>query len=196
MKRYNLLFLTVIFVLFLSGCGSSRVDETTVTIKKNFSIEAAYVSDFDEEVYNSYLLEKEVKELVSEYNTKAESKNVSLKSLDVENNKAYAVFEFSSSDDYSRFNNEEMYAGLFSDALESGKVGSDRDVLTLDGKLSMTLGQAMSDKNASKYKICAITGQCVLVVKGKPVYKTEGITINESGEIRVDSEDTAYLIYE
>ncbi|WP_022778759.1 hypothetical protein [Butyrivibrio sp. AE3009] len=126
--------------IVLIGCGSSKVDSTTISIDKDGKVVSTIIEDFGESYYDLQELSDMATKEASVYNSDFMNDKVFLESVskDEETGKVTMVLSYNSASDYSHFNQVSLFYGTVSEALEKGYKISEQ-LVDKDGN---TLGEA------------------------------------------------------
>lgn len=187
MKKRTAALVLAGFVL-LSGCGGIEdVEESTVTVdKKNGAVTAALVEEFSSEQYDAGELETSVKELVESYNKEAGEDRVVLKKVEVEEETAKVMLEFSDDQDYRGFNQVDFFAGTVKQAKEEG--------YAFAGEFTDSKGKDAASgvipENCLENQVIIIREPLQVLVPGKILYvsKNMEITGSDTARLQADSE--------
>ena len=191
--KNSIALLAVIMMLAaLSACGSgsntSKLDSSSVEIKKDGSVVSTIIEDFTESYYNVDELKEMTENEVNSFIVSKGEGAAELKNVDANDGKVKLIIEFSSTDNYEEFNAETLKYETVTDAVLAGQL----DVNTLvdkDGNaIDPDKAAVLSDQHvvitksagiiAAPYKIKYFAG------KAKPVDKyMADFSENIDGEI-------------
>lgn len=120
-KSIFLSLICVITVFSLVGCAGAQLKDpnSNIMIGSNGSISATIKEDFKESYYDIDELKAAIDEEVNNYN-KEHDGAIKVDKVALENEQAVVVMNYVSSDDYSLFNNEQIFVGSPSEALLKG----------------------------------------------------------------------------
>ena len=123
MINKRLTALIIIIALCISGCSIGHGDytDTTISVSKKGVIRSTIIESFDKAYYNKdELLEQINKEIDSYCNLVTDDKACVLLKLDVDEQKAKAVIEYSKPEHYAAFNSVDFFYGTVKEAAEKG----------------------------------------------------------------------------
>ncbi len=194
MKKYIFLsFVGAFLILVLAGCAGSQSKDpnSNLMINKNGSITATIKEDFKESYYDINELKTSVDEEISSYNSTHDGA-IKLDKVALENDKAIVVMEYTTSLDYSAFNNEQIFVGSASEALLNGY---SLDVIMTDIK-DATKTIAESDiKTMGKEKILISDSKDTIYLPGKVLYVNDNTYVMEDGKSVKLKDGVSGLIY-
>lgn len=121
MKKNFFVFMAVLLT-FLSGCKfkGEDVNESTIFVNRDGSIESVIIEDFPEDKYSADELNSMLRDSVLVYNGNRDLGDVKIISCDVINGVAKVLLNYNSGSDYADFNNRDFYFGTVSAALDAG----------------------------------------------------------------------------
>lgn len=123
MRRGRLVLLLSIVILGLVGCSSSKTqDGCSLSIEKDGTITHQIVGQFEQNYYEIDGLEALAAERVAEYCNENGDGCVTLESVERQDNKILVNLKYNSPEDYSGFNNRELYVGTLEEADNRGYV--------------------------------------------------------------------------
>ena len=194
MKKFSI-FLCVGMLLLASGCGSSYEDygKSVLQISKKDSVTELIYDTFDEEYYIGDELESSVKEEVLAYNTIAGEDLVELKKCKVRDQKVTVMMQYDSTKDYADFN----HIGLFHGKIEEFVASEYHGYVDLKDKDGEAIPLSSVVASGGKYNVIALDMDCVIEIKGKIKYVSEGVELISDNTADVTMNDTAYayIIY-
>lgn len=113
--------LILAIVCGLSGCGQSKTPEvSSVSIEKDGKIIHQIVGEFEQNYYEKDGLTSLAEERVAEYCADNGSRCVTLEDVSEEDGKVVIKFQYATEEDYSAFNNRELFVGTIEEAEEKG----------------------------------------------------------------------------
>ncbi len=197
MKRLVYIFVTIIIVLSLCGCGdlAEKNPLTTVTINKNGSITFRIHESFTEEEHCDIA---ELKEMILDEAANYNVFNldaISLDKIEVTDGITNVQMNFSTAEDYQNYTKEKLYVGKCSDAYEKGKVS--KVILSDTSDSSNTISD--SDIKLNEDDNILIT-ECkeIIYLPSKVLYISDNCEVLEDGRaIRNINSDKSviYVIY-
>ena len=168
-KAATLLAMLVCSAGLLVGCGDSyEVKDSTVFVEKDGAIISTDIESFDVNTYDESGLKEYVSEAIDEYTQKNGTDSVKLKNLTVEDGQAKLTLEYASVEDYSKFNEIEMFSGSLAEALAAGYSFGGEFYEIKDG--TFTLCDASSFLTGDGYKVVIIKSNTNVHVKGTVKY--------------------------
>ena len=187
----------LVFMLFLTSCGAPAPDHNRITIQRNGTVQAVYVSEFPEE-YNVILLEEEILDAAALFNATKEKNSVRLISVRTEQETATVEMRYSDSEAYRDFNRQVFFCGSIDDAIANGYVSGGTEVRTPDGQLATSLSILRKEEREKPYVLVALEEETELLYPGKLLYKSAGVQVDENGGIYVTptGDEPVCLIYE
>ncbi|MBQ7971864.1 MAG: hypothetical protein IJ291_00205 [Lachnospiraceae bacterium] len=123
MKRKTACFIALILAMGLSACSSQNVNnigKTTVYVETDGNIVHTIVEDFGMPYYEEEGLRQKAEADVSSYNEETGREAVAMTSLKVENQIVKLQMTYENADDYTAFNNEDLFVGTIAEALAAG----------------------------------------------------------------------------
>ncbi len=193
----NALLVGALFSAFcLTGCGRGRIEESTLVINKDGSVDSIIVDAFDKYYYNEADLEKSAKEEVERYNAEHGKDTVRIRSLKTgDDGSVRAELSFRTSEDYARFNETRFFAGTVKEAEEKGYVFTTA-LKSVDGENETISSHEVILERADSHIV--ITDETIdLRMYSKIQYVSPGVTVVSPKEARVedDMEGLAYVIF-
>ena len=123
MRKFMAHILAVLcFAAFLTGCTDSQdtADRTLIELKKNGSVVHTIVEDFAESYYDIEELKNAIGQACDTYNETAGKEAVKMESAEVSEGTATVVMTYDSTQSYSDFNRQALFAGTVKDAFKAG----------------------------------------------------------------------------
>ena len=110
------------FAAFLTGCTDSQdtADRTLIELKKSGSVVHTIVEDFAESYYDIEELKNAIGQACDTYNETAGKEAVKMESAEVSEGTATVVMTYDSTQSYSDFNRQALFAGTVKDAFKAG----------------------------------------------------------------------------
>lgn len=195
MKKISI-FLSVVLLMLLCGCGSSyeEYDKVVIKIGTGGTIEETIRDSFDQSYYTQEELISSIEAEVDAYNTGTEGALVELKGCTVKEQTATVEMEYSSAADYAAFN----HIGLFQGALSELSQTEYYTNVTMKDKEGGTISLDALIASDDGYKIAVSDLDCILEIKGTICYVSEGVEIlsKKAADITIGDEAAlAYVIY-
>ena len=197
--KYRNKLLTIMLCMLLTfalcACGETeKIDTSYLKIGNEGSVTSVIVEDFDKAYYTIEGLENMIQEEIFKYN-ETNQNAISLESTVVDKEKPEIVtvtLKFAACDDYSNFNDVQLFYGTVEQALNEGySLNVSLDSVADDGtSITMNDIASMSDS----YILIMEENGKVLLPK-KAVYISSGVTVINSKHIDVESTDgLSYVI--
>lgn len=175
---FAVFFLVLLQSVLLTGCGQSGTGEqvTELQIDKNGGVTGTIVEAFDKEYYTLDGLEAMIQSEMTEYNRSGEKISLKKAELSEDGSTVTVVMHYVSCEDYTAFNEEELFYGTIAEALKKG--------YTFDTKFVKTSGETLA---LSKEALEEMAEKHVLIVResiqvslpAKVLYMTEGtVSVN------------------
>jgi hypothetical protein len=121
MQKGKTILLLSMMVLELVGCGQAKTaDISSVSVEKDGTITHQIVGYFEQNYYDADSLENLATERIDEYCEDKGEGAVTLLSVDQQDNKVSLSLQYASPEDYSSFNNRELYVGTLEEAGQQG----------------------------------------------------------------------------
>lgn len=200
MKRWKqLAALCSMAAICLTGCGEAKVPEaigaSTVVVSEKGQITVHLVSEFDKSYYDLKELTAMAEEEVAEFHAsdpKGNTDSVSVEQAELlENAKVKLTYRFDTWEDYTRFNEGQLFYGSVEEAaekklfsgvsLKSVKDGTviGEEQIKQDGRRMMVITDADAD----------------IYCPGKVIYISEGAAVNEDGSVAATkAEGLVYIL--
>lgn len=193
-----LVIVIIIGVFVLGSCSTYETDANTVYLLKDGRIVSNSVENFDEDAYSKNDLKSYIKEVINTYN--AENGNtVKQKSLNVKDDVATLVMEYSSAEDYEAFEGTDIFVGSVADAVAAGytfegefanvsdgkvKQASSEDFL--NGEYQVVIIKANVAVSLEEGQICYVSSENIESVKDGVVVIKDGANILETAEVETE----------
>ncbi len=193
MRKLGIQILCFAGMLFLTGCGSNKIEETTLSVDKKGGIELVTVTQFPESKYSLQELTTMIQEEKEAYNSRAGAEAVILKSAQTEADMAYVDMAFADDAAYSGFSGALLFTGTISQAYDA------------DYGLEISLKSADGSQSVGKEELMAMPESHILILEenlrvrlpGKVLYMSEGVEQTESkNEVSVSGDALHYIVYE
>lgn len=197
MKKVILYTMVLLSFLTLVGCSkeeifinTEEITTNTMLLKGDGSIYTAIVEDFDKNYYSLSELNEFITAEVNKYNQKVGSNEVTIEGLELKNDKAVLVLEYSKMEHYSAFNN--MPAAFFS--ADTQNVALELPQQYVNAKKDTVVDKNTAMKNG-KNKVLVLYEPYVIMVEGDIKFYSNNLTLVESNKVKSSNEDMAVVIY-
>jgi len=197
MKKVLLCAFVLLSFILLNGCKkqdifltADDVTNNTFLIKRDGSIYAAIVEDFDKSYYNLSELNEFVAKEVDAYNKKVGSEEVTIESLELKNGKVVLILRYSKMAHYSEFNN--MPAAYFGAGTQN--VALELPSQYVDAKKNVAVDKDTAMKN-SKNKVLVLYEPYEIVVEGDIKFHSENAKLLGSNKVSIMNEEMTVVIY-
>ena len=121
MCRGKAVLLILAMACGLAGCGKGKTPEvSSVSIDQDGKISHQIVGQFEQNYYDKDGLTSLAEERVAEYCADNGAGSVTLEGVEEEDGKVLIQFQYASDEDYSTFNNRELFVGTLEEAEERG----------------------------------------------------------------------------
>lgn len=197
MKKVILYTIVMISLFALSGCKKEEIfintdDITTNTmlVKRDGSIYATIVEEFDKSYYNLNELNEFVSEEVNVYNQKIGSTEVAIEGLELKNNKAILILKYSKMAHYSVFN--DMPAAYYSASTEN--VALELPEQYVNAKKDSVVDRDTAMKNG-KNKVLVLYEPYEIIVEGDIKFYSNNATLLKENKVKSNSDDMTVVIY-
>lgn len=197
MKRLVYYTIALLLILGVAGCskGNKKIDvnevtESTLLAKTNGEIQVATVEDFDKEYYSLSELQDYVDDQIAAYNDKTGDKKIKVDSVQLVNNKAVMLLNYSGMDQYTAFN--EVTAAYFN--------GGVKDLsLTLPATLVNSKNEALASTKEiiqnNKYKVLILNEPYHIVVDGKVKFYSDNAKLIDENEVQGSKEGMTVVVF-
>ena len=194
MKKLSIILCVGLLVL-ASGCGKSSEEpgKSVLQISKKDAITEIIYDTFDEAYYIADELESSINEELAAYNATSEDELVKLKDCDVDDQVVTVKMLYNSSKDYAEFN----HVGLFHGTMEEFVASEYHGYVDLKDKDGNDIPLSSVVASGDDYKVIALDVDCVVEVKGKIKYVSDGVQIlsDKSADVTMNDMAYAYIIY-
>ena len=194
MQKGKMILLALAVSCGLIGCGQDKEPEiSTVSIGKDGTITHQIVGSFEQNYYEMDGLQALAADRVAEYCDDKGEDSVTLTSVEEKDGKVQIQLGYATDQDYSNFNNRELYVGMLTDAYTKGYPLEGVPFVSADGK-PVEFGD-MEDSDAKKIVIIATkpTEELVVNTYGKVLYINRGMA-NEP-EVSFYGKKGAHITY-
>ena len=194
MKKLSI-FLCIGLLVLASGCGNSykEYEKSVLQISKKDSITELIHDTFDETYYIADELEDSINAEVVAYNVTSGDDLVELKKCDVDDQAVTVKMLYKSSADYAAFN----HVGLFHGSMEEFVASEYHGYVDLKDKDGNDIPLSSVVASGGNYNVIALDMSCVVEVKGKIMYISDGVELlsDKAADVTVNDMAYAYIIY-
>lgn len=197
MKRVLICMISVLFILLLGSCSKEELFITadnitfnTILVKRNGSLYAAIVEDFDKSYYNLGELNEFVAQEVNEYNKKAGGKEVTIEELKLVNGKVVLILGYSKMAHYSAFN--DVPAAYFNAAAEN--VALELPSQYVDAKKDTVVDREKAFKN-KKNQVLVLYEPYEIIVEGDIKFYSQNAELLDKNRVKSTGDDMTVVIY-
>ncbi len=197
MKKF-LLYTILAFSLALSaGCKNKDsiitvddVENNTVLVKNDGTVQAATVEIFDKNYYNMDELENFINKQITKYNQANGQDSIVIEALTLKDGNVVMVLNYSALEHYTAFNEVEAAFTTTADAKNSGMDLPDVYVSASDGAFTSPDVALNNDK----YNILVLHEKTDVIVDGSIKYFTNGTLLSKS-KLQTSSDDPSVIVY-
>ncbi|MCR5032169.1 MAG: hypothetical protein K6A92_04845 [Lachnospiraceae bacterium] len=176
MKKIRVFLLVPAVMLLLCACGETQITTTTIRIDKSGKITHTIVDSFEESYYDLSEMEKMAGDEAKEYNDSHGNGLVTVDSVAAEGDEVRVVMEYQNAAAYSDFNEEVLFYGTVSEAVQAGY---DLDISLIDLK-DNTQYLTRDDLLKMGEKHLLITSESMhFIMPSNLAYVSEGVIISE-----------------
>ena len=190
-KKRMLLGAACLFFIFLTSCGVSDYDTTTLEMNKDGTVTLHIREDFNENLYDIDELAAMNEEEVKNYNATAGEDEVIIKKCKLSDGKIAIDILYKEDNDYYNMNGNVLFYGSCDVVRGAGYnlVGKVRSIS--DGKeLDQKTWKSMSDQN-----VVIVSETIDLDLPSDILYMGEGVTMKGSNRASVDTNGSSNLCY-
>ena len=194
MQKGKVVLLIMAISCGLIGCGQNAAPEvSSVSIGKDGTIVHQIVGDFEQNYYEMDGLQALASDRVAEYCADNGGDSVTLTSVEEKDGKVLIQLGYATDQDYSNFNNRELFVGALTEAYTQGYPLEGVPFVSADGK-AVEFGD-MEDRDSKKIVIIATKPAEELVVNtyGKTIYINRGSA--GEPEISFYGKNGAHIMY-
>lgn len=184
-RSLGILLAIILCMGMAAGCGSKFTpDESTVYVKKNGSVVAVDVEDFNTDTYDKDKLKEYVEDTVSEYNKENGKNRVKFQKLSVKDDQASLTMEYKTAADFRKFNGIDFFAGTLAEALAAG-YSFDADFACVENETPKVCSREDFIKDGN-YKVVIIKDNMDVKVKGKIAYvSTKNTALKDQSTVSI-----------
>ena len=197
MKKVILITIVMISFFTFTGCkkeeifiNTDDITTNTILIKRDGSIYATIVEDFDKSYYNLTELNEFVAEEVNAYNQKIGSTEVTIEELELKNSKAILLLKYSKMAHYSAFN--DVPAAYYSASTEN--VALELPNQYVNAKRDTVVDKSTAMKNG-KNKVLVLYEPYEIIVEGDIKFYSSNATLLENNIVKSNSDNMTVVIY-
>lgn len=211
MKKIYSIFAAVLMLSFLSGCGQTFPESSTLYIQKNGKLSEATIEAFDKDYYDKQELEDFIQKQIDKFEEKSEQGLVKKKSYEVEEGIAKLMMTYEDYQAYTDFTGRELFAGTVVQAMANGYMLDTDFVEVNTDKASSNAGSTETLSRAAEYvdssvitenddyKVVILNQDIDVVVKGKIHYvSAAGVTVtgSDTATVRALNDEVSYIVYQ
>ncbi len=197
MKKF-LLYTILAFCFTLSaGCRNKNriiiaddIQNNTVLVKNDGTVQTATVELFDKDYYNMDELENFITEQINKYNQAGGEDSVVMESLKIKKGNAVLVLNYSTLENYMDFNDVEAAFTTVANAKDSDMDLPEVYVSASDGAYTSPDVALKNDK----YKVLVLHDKTDVIVDGSVKYFTNATLVSKS-KLQTGSKDQSVIIY-
>lgn len=203
-KRYTMrksMMTGVLFlmVLFCSGCGNKNlqadsVEENTLLIKKDGSVQAAVLEEFDREYYDIDEAKVFIEDAIEEYNEAEGSECVTfndLKKSPFDDDRVCLIVTYKDMDTYDDVTGAKIRHLTIDEAAGEGLIPEE---LTSLREGSAADGETVAEEN-TQYKVITLSSRFHVMVEGRIKYYTNAAVLNNAAVQTTGKRKKAVIIY-
>lgn len=194
MRKLICICLLACGIFLLAGCGNSVPEGNAISVDKKGTITSTITESFDKDFYDADELKEEIDSELADYNKTFAKDHISLKKFEVKNGTAVLQMTFAGSDDYSSYNEEELFVGTVSEARAEGY---DLSGELLDPNGAKTDFSSLEAGDEAKVLILETDDACQVLVPGEILAVSAGgnVTVTGKKQAAVESAGLSYIIY-
>lgn len=193
--RKKTIAMIILCIPFLFGCGNS-FDTSSMTLTKDGIVKSYIVEDFSAAYYDASELEQSITADINSYNADYENEVIKLKEFVVEEGILNATITYENADVYEEFNEETLFFGSMSEAIEKG-YKFDVPFYSVTDPTQKTDYDTIKKEN--NYHVVIFTEPVNVKVADKVVYISDGLQKGDGAkEVMVTdtTKEIYYIIYE
>lgn len=186
-KIIAVLLSAIMFTGILTGCGTDYyTSDSTIFVSKHGGVVSTDVEAFDTGTYDTDDLQKYIDKTIDDYNDKNDG-SVKLKKLTVEDKKASLTIGYDSTEEYTKFNNIELFYGTIAEALAAG-YDFDVDFASIDGGKAKKCDKSEFMDNDG-YKVVVYRGQANVHVHSDILYaSSQNVSLVDSKTVKIGND--------
>lgn len=199
MKKHMMTGVLLLMLLLCSACGSKNlqadsVEENTLLIKQDGSVQAAILEEFDREYYDIDEARVFIEDAVAEYN-EAEGKDSvifnDLKISPFDDDKVCLILTYKDMDTYDDVTGAKIRHLTIDEAVQEELIPKE---LTSLREGSIADGKAVAGEN-TQYKVIVLSSKLHIMVEGKIKYYTNAAVLNNAAVQTAGKRKKAVIIY-
>jgi len=203
MRNSNVLLkiciLISIFSCMLTGCGKSDTekydaDKNTIFVESDSSVINTITDTLDGEHHDAAELEEYTKTEIEGYNYGILEEAISLVSFGSEGDNVKLIMKYANAEHYFTFNQEELYIGSISSAMDEGYLFETGFVDYKELK-DVALIEALNDTSLKVF-IMEPAEETVVKLSGKVAYISSHVTQIDKKTVQIPANCRSYIIYE
>ena len=192
MRKAIQVWLLMVGLVLLAGCGSKVPEDDTISVDKKGRITCTVVEDFDKDFYDAEELEALIKEDIADYNLNFGQDHLTLKDYEVKDGIAVLQTQFDEAKYYADYSGMTLFTGTVAEARAEGY---DLSGECMDANGSLTdLG---SMEKADELKVLVLEEAVNVEVPGSIVCvsRAGNVMITDKKEASVQEAEQAFIIY-
>lgn len=197
MKRFAFCILLLMLLFTMGGCNDKDlpvtlddVSNNTMLVKKNGTLQVAFVEAFDKEYYQLSELDEFVKQEVNAYNEKAGAEEIKIDNVLLRDGNAIVILTFSGMAHYSAFNN--ISAAFFSTSTKDVAIQLPDRYIEAKKQASVSREEAFK---SGKNKALVLYEPYDVIVEGSIKYYSENLTLADKNKVEGNEGDITVVIY-
>lgn len=193
MKKLKLWLCMILLVCCLVGCGDQEAtyDTTTLVVNDDGTFKEVVVEPFDKEYYDASEMESFVRNEIQNYNLSKVSTQISLESVEVEDEIAKVTISYKTDKDYQEFNEDGiLFVGTVKEAMEEG-FHFDQTFIAYGKTDKVSVAKVTENGN---YGIVVTQQGTNVVLPDKILYISENVTTHGK-KLASTNEEECYIIY-
>lgn len=187
MKRKIAMMVSVILAFScLYGCGTQLdVEESTIYLDKKGKVVSIDIEPFEKEYYDADELQEYVEKEIEAYTSENGKKTVVLEEISVDEAVANLKMKYASAEDYTKFNDIELYTGTVIKAMAEGYDFNVDFAVVEDGKIKEKADRDKVLEN-DDYKVAIVKANTNVVVDGEICFvSTENVEVTGKNTIKI-----------
>lgn len=199
MKKRMMTGVLFLMLLLCSACGNKNlqadsVEENTLLIKQDGSVQAAILEEFDREYYDIDEAKGFIQDAIEEYNETKGKESVifnDLKRSPFDDDKVCLIVTYKDMDTYDDVTGAKIRHLTIDEAAEEELLPEE---LTSLREGSITDGKAVAEEN-TQYKVITLSSKFHVMVEGKIKYYTNAAVLNNAAVETAGKRKKAVIIY-
>lgn len=191
MRNWTKILMIMTVAGMLAGCGSEAApDRNTLSIQKDGTIRQTIVDQFEQEYYNIEELESLAQEKIDRSGS---GERIVCESVKADGESIVVEMTYQTDNDYTDFNNRELFSGTVSEASAQGYVM--KDLVGPDG--TAVSEEEVSSAGENRIVIVQTKAGEALDVKvyGKIIYTSGNITFSDKKDAVIEAGEADMISY-